>query len=161
MRNLNVFSLTQYSIRVFCLVGALHLSAAAFAGATASHQSNFEIPLYEGAYQIQKNIDPISGFETVRYSVRLKPPAAEIIEFYDAFFNGQGWISSFEICQRHWDDSLNHSSGAGRLKRQMYTSWEHPDFDLKFVLWLKYDQTAKYGTEEVTVDGRLQTKTDG
>ena len=156
-----MFNSFQYSIRGIFVVGMLCTSAAVFAGTTASPHSNFEIPLFKGAYQIQNNIDPISGLAAVRYSVRLNPPATEVIEFYDSFFNGNGWISSFEICQRHWDTAPQQSGDTKPLERQMYASWEHPDFDLKFVLWLKYESNEKYGTDEVTVDGRLQSKTGG
>ena len=161
MRTITIFNPLKFSFRGVFLVGILCISAAVFAGTTASPHSNIEIPLFQGAYQIQKSVDPISGLAAVGYSVRLKPPATEVIEFYDSFFNGNGWISSFEICQRHWDMAPQQSGDIKPLERQMYASWEHPDFDLRFVLWLKYDSTAKYGADEVTVDGRLQSKTGG
>jgi hypothetical protein len=42
----------------------------------------------------------------------------------------------------------------------MFASWEHPDLDLKIVLWLRHDRANQPGHDEVKVECRLQTKTD-
>ena len=159
MPTLNMFHSIPIAFSILCLFGVSHPSSALAGETTESYQARFEIPIFKGAYHIQTDADPVSGFDAIRYRVRLKPPAAEIIEFYDSYFNANGWISSFEICQRHWDNSHDQSAGSEPLMQQMYASWEHPDLDLKFVLWLKYDLAATHGAEEIAVDGRLQSKT--
>ncbi len=78
---------------------------------------------------------------------------------YDSYFNGAGWISSFEIRQRHWDDSADGQSKDAFPLKQMYASWEHPELDLKIVLWLKHDPTEKQVRDVVKVECRLQKKT--
>jgi hypothetical protein len=143
------------------LLGGIHLTYSISGGSTSDPHPAFDIPIYQGGYNIIKKFNSAGGSKTVNYSVQLKPPAAEIIEFYDSYFNGAGWISSFEICQRHWDDSADgNSMGAFPLK-QMYASWEHPELDLKIVLWLKHDPTGKQVRDVVKVECRLQKKNGG
>ena len=96
--------------------------------------------------------------KTFSYIVRMNYPAAEIIEFYDSFFNGSGWISSFEICQRHWAVPADVSKDAEPAARQMFTSWVHPELDLSVVIWLKYESIDNQRRGEVIVEGRLQPK---
>ena len=156
---MKITTLKRITFGVLCLFGTVHLVATLASGTTLTLPSEIEIPFFDGAYHIQSESDPKGGFKAIRYNVRLAPPAAEVIEFYDSYFNANGWIPSFEICQRHWDNSANQSAETKPLMQQMYASWEHPHLDLKFVLWLKYDQARRYGVEEVTVDGRLQSKT--
>ncbi len=156
---MKITALKRITFGVLCLFGAVHLLATLASGTTLTLPLEFEIPFFDGAYQIKSESDLKGGFKAIRYNVRLAPPAAEVIEFYDSYFNANGWIPSFEICQRHWDIFADQSTETKPLMQQMYASWEHPHLDLKFVLWLKYDRASKDGAEAVTVDGRLQSKT--
>ena len=140
------------------LLGGIHLTYSISVGSTPDPYPAFDIPIYQGGYNITKNFNPAGGSKTVNYSVQSKPPAAEIIEFYDSYFNGAGWISSFEICQRHWDDSADGKSKDAFTLKQMYASWEHPELDLKIVLWLKHDPTEIQVRDVVKVECRLQKK---
>ena len=156
---MKITTLKRIPISVLCVFCAIHLSTTLSSGTTLTLPSEIEIPYFDGAYHIKAESDLISGFKAIRYYVRLAPPAAEVIEFYDSYFNANGWIPSFEICQRHWDNLADQSTETKQLMQQMYASWEHPHLDLKFVLWLKYNRASRDGAEEVRVDGRLQSKT--
>lgn len=142
------------------LLGCIHVTYSIASGSTSDPYPAFDIPIYQGGYNIIKKFNPADGSNIVNYSVRLKPPAAEIIEFYDSYFNGAGWISSFEICQRHWDDLADGKSTDTFPLKQMYASWEQPELDLKVVLWLRHDPTKQPVRDVVTVECRLQKKTE-
>jgi hypothetical protein len=147
---------------LICILGLLsgiHLTYATPGSSAGDPYPAFEIPVFQGGYNIKKDFNPAGGSKTVTYSIQLKSPAAEIIEFYDSYFNGKGWISSFEICQRHWDAPADQTINDAPPVKQMFASWEHPDLDLKVVLWLKHDLANKQGQNDVKVECRLQTKT--
>ena len=143
------------------LLGGIHLTYSISGGSTSDPYPAFNIPIYQGGYNVIKKFNSAGGSKTVNYSVQLKPPAAEIIEFYDSYFNGAGWISSFEICQRHWDDSAGGKSLDATPLKQMYASWEHPELDFKIVLWLRHNPTEKQVQNVVKVECRLQKKNGG
>lgn len=145
-------------IAILIAPGGIHFTYSNSDGSAPDPYPAFVIPVYQGGYDIRKNVNPAGSSKTVNYSVQLKPPAAEIIEFYDSFFNGAGWISSFEICQRHWDDSADGKSIDAFPLKQMYASWEHPELDLKVVLWLKHDPMEKQVRDVVKVECSLQKK---
>ena len=125
---------------------------------TADLYPAYNIPIYPGGYNIIKKTNPAGRSQTVNYSVQIKLPAAEILEFYDSYFNAARWIPSFEICQRHWENSTDGGSKGAIPLKQMYASWEHPEYDLKVILWLKRDPTIKQMQEVVKVECRLQRK---
>jgi hypothetical protein len=119
-----------------------------------------EIPVFRGGYDILRELDPSRESKSITYRVQTNYPAAEIIEFYDSYLNGRGWISSFEICQRHWAESDSGSEYSGLPEKQMFVSWQHPDLNLKLVLWLKYGLATTLRSDEVIVEGRLQSMSD-
>ncbi|MGB9437546.1 MAG: hypothetical protein WCB15_06360, partial [Desulfobacterales bacterium] len=47
-------------------------------------------------YDIKKEVDRSARTKSTRYRVHTKFPAAEVLQFYDAYFNAKGWRSSFE-----------------------------------------------------------------
>jgi len=133
----------------------------AFAGSPAQDPyPSIEIPVFRGGYNIQKNMDAAAQTKSVNYVAPVNYPAAELIEFYDSYFNGSGWISSFEICQRHWDEYAGQAIHANPADRQFFTSWEHSGSDLKMVLRLIYKRLNGQRRDEVAVELRLQKKTD-
>ncbi len=146
-------------ICVLGLLSGIHLTYSISGSSAGDPYPAFEIPVFQGGYNIKRDFNPAGESKTVTYRVQLKPPAVEIIEFYDSYFNGNGWISSFEICQRHWDAPADITIKDATPVKQMFASWEHPDLDLKVVLWLKHDLANKQGQDEVKVECRLQTKT--
>jgi DNA ligase-1 len=81
-----------------------------------------------------------------------------VLEFYDSYFNAKGWRSSFEICQRHWDRLPDGTKAGGPTGKQLFTSWEHPEFNLKAVLRLEYLMVNEKWRDELTVRCRLQPK---
>ena len=152
---------TTYPTLLFAILivlGSIHFSYAVSVESPPDSHPDVDIPVYHDGYQIEEAVNPDTQTKTVSYRVQLKPPAFEIIEFYDAYFNGAGWISSFEICQRHWDQAAGSSSSKELQTTQMYASWEKPEMDLKFVLWLKHETTDSQPPHVVTVEGRLQRK---
>ncbi len=42
----------------------------------------------------------------------------------------------------------------------MFVSWQHPDLNLKLVLWLKHRSANGQRQDEVIVEGRLQSMAD-
>jgi hypothetical protein len=117
-----------------------------------------EIPVFPRAYNVQKSITPSNHTKAVSYYVQTDHPAAEILEFYDAFFNAKGWQPSFETCQRNWGSLGDKKNPSHSAPRQLFAAWEHFELKLTAALWLKADMTAKNGRNAVFVTCRLQSK---
>ena len=96
--------------------------------------------------------------KSVSYLVQAKFPAAEVIEFYDAYFNAKGLRPSFEICQRHWDRLPDETTAGGATGKQLFTSWEHPVLHLKAVLRLEYEMVNEKWGDDLIVRCQLQPK---
>ena len=116
----------------------------------------FMLPIYKGGYNLQKFFDTSKKTKSIRYYVLTEQPPTDVLEFYDAFFNGSDWYPSFEICQRNWEDLGKETETARPFSRQLFASWEHPELNLKAELWLTYEMTAKGTQNEVRVKCRLQ-----
>lgn len=116
------------------------------------------LPIYEGGYNLQKFFDASKETKSIRYYLQTDHPPTDVLEFYDAFFNGSGWRPSFEICQRNWEDLSKETETTGLFQRQLFASWEHPELNLKAELWLTYEMTDKGPQNEVSVKCRLQPK---
>jgi hypothetical protein len=140
-----------------CLLWGLPLTHAASGSPDARHFSTDEIPIYQSGYNIEKHIDHAAKSELLTYYVRTDDPAAELIEFYDAYFNGIGWKSSFEICQRHWDATAVKDEYGQQQSQQLFTSWQSPEADLKVSLWLINKMYLKRLAGEVFVKFQIQT----
>ena len=152
----------KLNIRLICILGLLvggYLAYTASDSLAADPFLAFEMPIFQGGYDIKKNSDPAGRSKTLSYRVKISSPTTEIIEFYDAYFNGRGWISSFEICQRHWDVPADIPAINTPPVKRMFASWTHPGFDLKVVLWLRQDLAKKQNIDEVNVECRLQPNT--
>ena len=121
---------------------------------------NVIIPIFQGGYEVQKHFDSSKKTKSIRYYVRTGAPPADVLEFYDAYFNGSGWQSSFETCQRNWADLSEGTKTAGFLLRQLFASWEHTEFNLKAELWLTYEMVNEGHKNEVSVKCRIQPKVD-
>ena len=146
-------------IPLFLLAG-ICLTSTMSSSSEGGRNPSFEIPVFRGGYDITRASDLSRETKSITYRVQTKYPAAEIIEFYDSYLNGRGWISSFEICQRHWADSDGDPEYSGLREKQMFVSWQHPGLNLKLVLWLKHGLTTTLRSEEVIVEGRLQSMAD-
>jgi hypothetical protein len=116
----------------------------------AQHFSADKIPIYQKGYNVEKHVDQAANAELLTFCVRTNYPAAEVIEFYDAYFNGIGWKSSFEICQRHWDETAVKGVYGKLQPRQLYTSWQSPEADKKVSLWL-INRHLKGSPDEILV----------
>ena len=119
-----------------------------------------EIPIFPGGFNVKKIINESEHKKSLSYHVQIEYPAAEVLEFYDAFFNAKGWISSFEICQRHWDDSPGDIQTGEFKERQLFASWQNPKANLKAELWLKYESFDQEDLKKVFVHCQLLPKTD-
>jgi len=115
-----------------------------------------KIPIYQKGYHVEKHVDPATKSELLTYYVRTDQPAADVIEFYDAYFNGIGWKSSFEICQRHWDETAVKDKYGKLQAQQLFTSWQSPEADLKVSLWLINKLYSKGRPDEVLVKFRIE-----
>ena len=143
-------------IRFICLVAGVNLTLSLSQGFAADPFPSIEIPVFHNGYQIKKEIDRSKGTKSISYHIQTKFPAAEVLEFYDSYFNAKGWRSSFEICQRHWDRLPDGTKAGGPTGKQLFTSWEHPEFNLKAVLRLEYEKVDGKWRNELAVRCQLQ-----
>ncbi len=118
------------------------------------------LPVYPGAYDQENSFNRAKGTKALLYKVQTDYRAAEVLEFYDADLNGRGWKPSFETCQRHWASLADGSLNRGFQARQLFTSWEHPQYRLQLSLLLEYQPPGPDNRGEVTVRCRLQPQLD-
>jgi hypothetical protein len=130
---------------------------AAIGSPGAQYFSADKIPIYQKGYKVEKHVDRVTNAELLTYYVRTDHTAVEVIEFYDAYFNGIGWKSSFEICQRHWDETAVKDVYGKLQSRQLFTSWQSPKADIKVSLWLIDKLDLKSSPDEVLVKFQIQT----
>lgn len=145
------------AILLLCLIRVLHPAPAASDSSEADHFSVTDIPIYRNAYNVEKHVDHAAKVELLTYHVRTKNPAAGVIEFYDAYFNGIGWESSFEICQRHWDETAVKDVHGKLQSRQLFTSWQSPETGQKASLWLISRLDAKNHPDELLVKFEIKS----
>jgi hypothetical protein len=119
-----------------------------------------EIPIFPGGFNVKKNINESEHKKSLSYHVQIEYPAVEVLEFYDAFFNAKGWISSFEICQRHWDESSGDIQTGEFKERRLFASWQNPKANLKAELLLKYESFDQEDSKKVFVHCQLLPKMD-
>jgi hypothetical protein len=142
-------------VYLFIIIGCLHLGAG-FNSSAADSSPTAEIPIFRDGYNVKKDFDPSRETWTVRYRVQALYPAAEVLEFYDAYFNGRGWISSFETCQRGWMDPGNRTKESEPAARLLFASWEHAGSNQQVLLWIRRQAHAKDRQDEVVVEYQLQ-----
>ena len=121
---------------------------------------SIEMPIFNKGYNITENIDHGRETLSISYRVQAKFPAAEVLEFYDTYFNAEGWRPSFEICQRHWERLPVGTKTDGDAETLLFTSWEHPEFGLRAVLRLEYRVGNKQFRDELAVRCLLQPTSD-
>jgi len=146
------------TISFLCLIWVLHAAPAASGSSYADHFSITEIPIYRNAYNVEKYVDHATKSELLTYSVRMENPAVEVIEFYDAYFNGIGWKSSFEICQRHWDETAVKDVHGRLRSKQLFTSWQSPETGLRVSLWLISRVDLKNYPDELLVKFQIESR---
>jgi len=142
------------------LAVCFHLTVSMAASSESDPFPAIVLPVYHGGYDIEYSFDRLKGTKTLVYLIQTNYPAAEVLEFYDAALNGSGWKPSFEICQRHWDSLADGSKKKELQARQLFTSWEHPQYRLRISLRLKYRPARTNDRDEVTVQCRLQPQLD-
>ncbi|MGD9363352.1 MAG: hypothetical protein PVH85_31105 [Desulfobacterales bacterium] len=121
---------------------------------------SIEIPIFKNGYDIAKNIDHGRQTHSIRYRVKTKFPAAEVLEFYDTYFNAEGWRPSFEICQRHWERLPAGTNRDRDARTLLFTSWEHPEFNLRAVLRLEYKVRNEQIRDNLAVRCQLKPISD-
>ena len=141
------------------LIACIHFSHSISNSSAIDPYPAIEIPIFEGGYNVKKLFDAAREMKSITYQVQTHHPPAELLEFYDAYFNGNGWLSAFEICQRNWEDTHTAKKTAEPVVRQLYASWAHPEKNLKAVLWLIYEAEDKASQNEVVVQFQLYPKT--
>jgi hypothetical protein len=145
-------------IYLLSLVACIHLSHSISGSSAIDPHPTIEIPIYRGGYNVEKFYNFSKETKSVRYQIHTNHPPAEVLEFYDAYFNGSGWRSSFETCQRNWEGLADEPRTGVPLVRQLYASWEHPEMNLKAVLWLTYEAGNNASQNEAVVKCQLQAK---
>jgi hypothetical protein len=153
-------TLLPKTILLLCLIWVLQVTPSVSGSSDAEHFSINEIPIYRNAYNVEKYVDHATKSERLTYSVRTDNPAAEVIEFYDAYFNGIGWKSSFEICQRHWDESAVKDVHGKLRSKQLFTSWQAPETGLKASLWLISRLDLNNNADDLLVNFQITSRGD-
>ena len=125
-----------------CLISILPLGWPPTSNAQDEPYPEIELPVFDSGFAVIREINPSLETKSLHYRIRVDQPPADVLEFYDAFFIGRGWISSFEICQRHWDDCPDTELVVTGAAKQMYAAWKHPGKKLQAKLWLIYPQDA-------------------
>ena len=115
-----------------------------------------EIPIFSDGYDVNKFPDHSKQTITVNYRVQTLHPAAEVLEFYDTYFNGRGRISSFETCQRNWADLADTTKKSEPAVRLLFASWEHAESNLKVLLWLRHEADSNERNDVVVVEYQVQ-----
>jgi hypothetical protein len=146
-------------IYLLLLIVCIHFSHTISSSTEIDPHPAIEIPIFEGGYNIKKLFDAARETKFVTYQVQTNHPPTEVLEFYDAFFNGNGWQSAFEICQRNWEDTRGGKKTVEPILRQLYASWAHPEKNLKAILWLTYEAEDNASQNEVVVQFQLHPKT--
>jgi hypothetical protein len=138
-------------IYFLCLIGCTLPSLFAANSAEIDPYPTVKIPIFKGGYNLQKYLDASKATKSVCYYVQSVDPPAEVLEFFDAYFIGRGWRSSFETCQRNWEDIRKGTETGSPLLKQLFASWEHSEYHLKAALWLTYEMVNKGRQTEVVV----------
>ena len=134
----------------------VHLVFGIATGSAVDSYRSAEIPIFNEGYKVEKTFDPYKKALTVSYHVQALHPAAEVLEFYDAYFNGKGWISSFETCQRNWMDIGGRTNANEPAARVLFASWEHAGSNRKVLLWIRHRPPTGEREDEVVVEYRVQ-----
>jgi hypothetical protein len=146
-------------IYLFPLLVGLFLSHSISSSSEIDPHPAIEIPIFREGYNVEKFYDSSKETKSVTYQIQTTNPPAEVLEFYDAYFNGSGWRSAFEICQRNWEGLADGPRTGVAHFRQLFASWEHPEMNLKAVLWLTYEAGNKASQNEAVVKCEIQPKT--
>jgi hypothetical protein len=146
-------------IYLLSLIACIHFGHSLSNSSAVDPYPAIEIPIFEGGYNVKKSFDAVRETKSITYQVQTNHPPTEVLEFYDAYFNGNGWQSAFETCQRNWQDTRNEKKTAEPILRQLYASWAHPEKNLKAVLWLTYEAEDNASKNEVVVQFQLHPKT--
>ena len=140
------------------LLVCVHLSPAIASSSQIDPHPTIKIPIFQGGYNLKEHFDVSNEIKSVTYRVQANNPPTEVLEFYDAYFNGRGWQASFEICQRNWVDRGNEKQSTDSIAKDLFASWAHPEKNLKAVLWLSYEVGNTGSQNEVVVQCQLQPK---
>jgi hypothetical protein len=146
-------------IYLFILLICVHLSPTLLSSSPIDPHPTIEIPIFQGGYKLEERFDAANEIKSITYRVQANNPPTEVLEFYDAYFNGNGWRSAFETCQRNWAHSGDGKKRAAPIFRQLFASWAHPAKNLKAVLWLTYEAENNVSQNEIVVQFQLYPKT--
>ena len=146
------------SISILFLVACLKITYSIPNGLAADLLPSIDIPIFLNGFHIKKEIDRFSATKSISYRLQTNYSAAEVLEFYDSYFNANGWRPSFEICQRHWDRLPDETNLGGSSGKQLFTSWDHPVLHLRTVLRLEYELVNEKWGNELIVRCQLQAK---
>ena len=149
---------SKYVYALILLV-CVHLSPAIASSSQIDPHPTIKIPIFQGGHNLKEHFDASNEVQSVTYRVQANNPPTEVLEFYDAYFIGNGWRSAFEICQRNWEDTRTAKKTAEPIFRQIYASWAHPEKNLKAVLWLTYEVEDNASQNKVVVQFQLYPET--
>ena len=145
-------------INLFILLICVHFSTAIASSSQIDPHPTIKIPIFQGGYNLKEHFDASNEIKSVTYRVQASNPPTEVLEFYDAYFNGNGWRSAFETCQRNWGDPGDRTKTVTPIAKQLYASWEHAELNLTAFLWLRYEMGDNNRRNEVLVTCQLQLK---
>ena len=154
---------TKRKAQLILLLSVLLCTAATNSIASDSQMDPFpvvEFPVFYNGYQVKEFFDNSKKMKSIIYQVQTVHPPTEILEFYDAYFNANGWMPSFETCQRNWIDVTSNTKIANPSAKQIFAAWTHAELNLKADLWIRYENMVNQRHDEVTVKCLLQSKVE-
>jgi hypothetical protein len=122
----------------------------------------FEIPVISNGYNIKTAINKPKGTKSTNYLVKIKYPALEVLEFYDARFRQMGFVSSFNgrFGERKWECFIDGTKKGNPRVRQLLALWINHKLHAEAVLVLTYEKTGKKWEDELRVLCQVQPTID-
>ena len=140
------------------LIACIHLGLSISNSSAVDPYPTIEIPIFHKGYDVKEFFNPSKKTKSIIYHIPAAYSATEVLQFYDSYFNGRGWRSSFEICQRNWEDLIDGTKTGKPIVKQLFASWNHLELNLNAVLWLRYEMFNKERQKQVVVKCQLQPK---
>ena len=93
----------------------------------------FNVPVYAGARNVQREGAAEARWVRVTYELDARPPATQVVEYYEQQLPTQGWQASRRTRGRKWE----HTRGAQPMD-VLWRQWISEDELLRFDLYLTY-----------------------
>jgi hypothetical protein len=113
------------------------------------------LPVFPNGIDLRSSVDDAAGVESVAYRLHAAYPATEVVDFYNTWFYGNGWIPAHEECQRSWLREPAVENPEALPTWRYIASWINPQHDLSARVVLEYEEPKKSGSGLLTVSGKV------